>query len=133
MNYDQLTGKLSDENGLVGTGWAGQLAGKNNPAMQNVPMIGPLPVGKYIINDPRNDPKLGPLAFFLTPDPTNEMFGRSGFNIHGADIRTPSLSSEGCIIQQRTVREYIDTKIAGSPVDSPLRQLAVFNSSINVL
>ena len=132
MNYDQATGRLTDENGLVGIGWAGQLAGKNNPAMQNVPKTGPLPVGNYVINDPINDPKLGPVAFPLTPDPANEMFGRAGFFIHGADIRIPSLSSEGCIVQQRTVREYIEQKIAGSPLDSPLRQLTVFNSNLSV-
>lgn len=125
MRYEQATGKLFDENGLVGTGWAGQLLGKNNPAMQNVKMTGPLPVGKYTINDPIDHPKLGPEAFPLTPDPANEMFGRADFYIHGANRRTPSLSSEGCIIQSRVVRDYIWTKIKGTPKDAPVRELDV--------
>ena len=125
MKYEQATGKLFDESGLVGTGWAGQLAGKNNPAMQNVSKTGPLPVGNYVVNDPIDSPHLGPEAFPLTPDPANEMFGRSDFFIHGANVKTPSTSSEGCIIQSRIVRDYLWTKIKGTPKDAPERLLEV--------
>jgi hypothetical protein len=43
----------------------------------------------------------------LDPDPANEMFGRSAFRIHGAALENPELSSDGCIIQQRSVREAV--------------------------
>ena len=127
MKYEIPTGKLFDENGLIGTGWAGQLAGKNNPAMQNVSKVGPLPMGTYWVGDPITHPRLGALGFPLTPDPANEMFSRADFYIHGANRKTPSISSEGCIIQMLPTREYIQKKIAESPKESPLRQLIVYN------
>ena len=126
MRYEQATGKLLDENGLIGIGWAGQLAGKNNPAVQNVPKVGPLPVGNYIVGDViMSHPRLGEYVMPLTPDPANEMFGRADFYIHGANRTTPATSSEGCIIQSRSAREYVGQKIAGSPMDSQLRKLQV--------
>jgi hypothetical protein len=44
----------------------------------------------------------------LTPDPANEMFGRSVFRIHGGAHEHPELSSEGCIILMRPIRIRID-------------------------
>jgi hypothetical protein len=43
----------------------------------------------------------------LTPDPTNEMFGRSAFLIHGDSIKAPGTASEGCIIQSNPVRTLV--------------------------
>lgn len=127
MRYEQATGKFYDDTPtLIGTGWAGHLDGRNNPDMQDVKGIGPLPKGTYVIGDPLNDTHLGPLAFPLTPDPANTMFGRSAFFIHGASAVHPALSSDGCIIQPHDTRELISTKIGGSPMDSPLRILVVF-------
>jgi hypothetical protein len=125
MIFEQTTGKLYDDDKLIGVGWAGHLQGRNNHEMQNVKDVGPLPVGKYIINDPIDSPKLGPKAFSLTPDPSNNMFGRADFFIHGASIEHPALSSDGCVIQGPVTREYIRIKIGGSPLDSPLRLLNV--------
>lgn len=88
-------------------GWAGQGNGKNNPAMQNVAKTGPLPVGKYIIGQPHDSPRTGPYTMDLTPSPSNTMFGRSDFRIHGAAKENPELSSEGCIIMPHSVREKI--------------------------
>jgi hypothetical protein len=126
MQYQQATGKLYDDNNdLIGIGWAGHQAGRNNPQMQDIKDVGPLPVGKYVINDPINSPKLGPEAFSLMPDSSNKMFGRSAFYIHGASITNPAMSSDGCIVMPRPTRDLIGTKIAGSPLDSPLRVLTV--------
>jgi hypothetical protein len=93
--------------------------------MQNVKDVGPLPKGKYIVEDPEDGTHLGPKAFPLTPDPVNEMFGRGSFFIHGANVEHPALSSDGCIIMGPVTREYVRIKIAGSPHDSPLRELQV--------
>lgn len=125
MKYEQATGKLFDGPELIGIGWAGHLVGKNNPQMQNVKDVGPLPLGRYTIGNAVGGSHLGPLAFPLTPDPANSMLGRSGFYIHGADRRTPSMSSDGCIIQNRITREYIDKKIGSTRVDAPERELLV--------
>jgi len=125
MKYEQASGKLFDEHGLIGVGWAGHSAGRNNPAMQDVKDVGPLPIGFYTIEDPVSGTHLGPLAFPLTPDPSNQMFGRGGFYIHGAEQLHPEMSSDGCIIQGRAVREYIDKKIGATSKDDPVRKLQV--------
>ena len=101
---------------LFAFGYAGRDAGKNNPAMQDVHDIGPLPVGLYTIEPSETNPKLGPVAMRLTPDPANEMFGRAGFFIHADSVRTPGQASHGCIVPVRganmepgrDVREAID-------------------------
>ena len=106
--FKQSTGEFFRADGtLMGTGWAGQGAGENNPAAQNQEGIGPLPQGNYTIGSPYDNPHTGPFTMDLTPAPENEMFGRSLFRIHGAAKTNPELSSEGCIVQQRPVREAI--------------------------
>lgn len=125
MNYEQKTGKLWDGDTLVGIGWAGHLDGRNNPDMQDIKGVGPLPRGTYTINNPTDNTHLGPIAFSLTPHPENFMFGRDSFFIHGASSVHPALSSDGCIIQGPVTRAYVKKKIGGSPLDSPLRVLQV--------
>jgi hypothetical protein len=125
MRYEIKTGKLFTDDGLVGVGWAGHSEGKNNPDMQNVRETGPLPVGIYTVGDPINSPRLGPLAFPLTPDPSNKMYGRSGFYLHAPSISHPAMSSDGCIIMVRAVREHLEEKIKGTPQDALVRKLEV--------
>lgn len=105
--YVQGTGRFEDAAGnLVGFGEAGQGAGRNNPDMQNVHNIGPLPCGFYKILEPYHHPKLGVLTFNLEPFPENEMFGRADFRIHGYAAVEPS--SEGCICQHKDARLRIE-------------------------
>jgi hypothetical protein len=125
MKYEQITGKLFDGSKLVGVGWAGHLQGRNDPSMESIKNVGPLPRGLYTIEDPVDNTHLGPMAFPLTPDPKNEMFGRNDFYIHGASVEHPALSSDGCIIQGLVAREFVRIKIGQAPKDSPLRQLEV--------
>jgi len=106
--YEQRTGKLSHNGEVVATGYAGgnegkNPEGKNNPTMQNVPKIGPLPVGKYKFGTPVPQSHLGPFAIPLIPMGGNEMFGRSDFYLHG-DTTPSGNASEGCIIMPRSVR-----------------------------
>ena len=104
--YKQSTGELTNAAGdVVAKGYSGAPAGKNNPAMQNVPDVGPIPEGQYTIGTPFNSPDHGPFAMHLTPDPANEMFGRSAFLMHGDSLEHPGCASEGCIIMPRPVRE----------------------------
>lgn len=114
--YQQASGELTNPDGaFVAAGYAGGNCGKNpegrnNPDMQSVKDVGPLPCGKYFIGEPKDHPKLGPLAIPLTPDPSNEMFGRNAFYMHGDLIDGPAGSaSDGCIVLPRNVREYIWT------------------------
>jgi len=90
-------------------GYSGFGAGKNNPALEYEPNIGPIPRGLYQIGAPE-DPDGGPHGPFvlpLTPDPANQMFGRSGFLIHGDSVLHPGTASRGCIILDDAIREQI--------------------------
>lgn len=106
--YEIKTGRLTQYGALIGTGWSGQEAGKNNIDMVSVHGIGPLPPGIYTIGPAHTEPRLGPVVMNLEPDISNLMYGRSLFRIHGASASDPEHSSEGCIIMPRPVRELID-------------------------
>jgi len=76
--------------------------------MQDHPMIGPIPQGKYTISGPPFDTTThGPYIMRLIPDPANEMHGRSGFLLHGDSIIHPGMASLGCVIMPRTIREAV--------------------------
>lgn len=108
--YKQATGELFDPSGMIiATGYAGgncgaNPEGRNNPDMQDVKCIGPLPEGTYVFGQPVMQSHLGPFAIPLIPDPSNTMYGRGDFYMHG-DTQIAGNASEGCIIQARSVRE----------------------------
>ena len=88
------------------TGYSGLAAGKNNPAMESSPDMGPIPRGWYTVGEERNQP--APVTLVLEPDPENQMFGRNGFLIHADNIQRPGWASTGCIIiAKRSDREAI--------------------------
>ena len=74
----------------------------NNPASQCVHNNGPLPRGVYTRSLLAYQPAVHSQGCALTPDPANEMCGRSGFFLH---LRNPehlapdgtNASSDGCI------------------------------------
>lgn len=87
-------------------GYAGRELGRNNPLMQRVKGVGPLPRGNYKVAHPIRHPRLGPVAFPLEPSPDTDTFGRSGFFIHGDNAR--GNASHGCIILPRHVRDLCE-------------------------
>lgn len=106
--FSQSTGRLFQDGQLRATGYAGAGEGKNNPAMQGIENVGPLPQGVYAISDtPFDSQSHGPFCLRLTPDAANEMFGRAGFLIHGDSIAEPGTASEGCMIFSRAIRGLI--------------------------
>lgn len=114
LQYSQSLGTLTlvdgDQTIPVGKGWAGNHEGKNNPAMQEVPCVGPLPQGHYTLQPwEAYHGHLGPLVSFLKPDPANEMFGRGDFFIHGPAMSPASYGQEskGCIVMARDVRQNL--------------------------
>lgn len=108
------SGTLLNQNAIVvGHGYAGHGEGLNNPALCNVPDVGPLPCGKYKIGQPMHDDHVGVFALPLMPDPSNKMFGRSAFFIHGDNPALNHTASDGCIILSRAIRQ----DIAGSADD----------------
>lgn len=123
-NYSQTLGRLTSEDGLFQSqGYSGaKPEGYNNPEMQNVKNVGPIPQGRYswgnhfecveTLSAEQQCPdcdgigfhKHGPHVIRLIPDPGNEMFGRSGFLCHGDSTTKPGSASEGCIIQPLATR-----------------------------
>ena len=107
--YEQSTGKFYNPKGeCVSTGYAGgnegkNPEGKNNPAMDGVKQIGPLPAGKYTHGEAIDHSHLGAFAIPLIPDPLNDMKGRGDFFLHGDTVPSGN-ASEGCIIQPPQIR-----------------------------
>lgn len=94
---------------IIGKGYSGHGDGRNNPVMESVRNVGPIPQGWYHIGDPLcvspSPPgPHGPYIMQLTPEGHNAL-GRSGFLIHG-DNATHT-ASEGCIILPYPVRFHI--------------------------
>lgn len=91
----------------VAQGYSGAPEAKDDPYKTNLKDIGPCPVGLYTIGQMQETKDHGPDAMPLIADPENEMFGRSGFWMHGDSIHAPGTASEGCIIQPRFARDRV--------------------------
>jgi Tlde1 domain len=105
--YSQSSGKLKRDGNLISVGYSGFGEGKNNPSMQQVADVGPIPQGLYEISAPYDTTTHGPLVMALIPQPGTNTFGRSGFLIHGDSIEHPGQASHGCIIMNKVVRLMI--------------------------
>jgi hypothetical protein len=103
--YNQKTGEIRHNGKLAGKGYAGYGGGKNNPAMESVKNIGPVPRGKYTFTKPALHPKLGPAAMEMIPDRGNKMFGRSEFFMHSDSRSHPGEASHGCIVCDLALRQ----------------------------
>ncbi len=114
--YIQKSGELLHDGELEGIGYSGYddpvtgQEGKNNPDLQTVHEVGPIPVGRYVIGSPHDTLTHGPFVLPLTPDADNQMFDRSCFLIHGDSVVEPGTASRGCIIMSRAIR----TEVAAS-------------------
>lgn len=103
--YSQSTGELLNDGKFEGTGYSGTGDGRNNPDMQNVQNVGPIPQGGYVIGESYDDPHLGPCVMHLDAKDGTETFGRSLFRIHGDDARHDA--SHGCVILGPAIRHLI--------------------------
>ena len=95
---------------MIAIGYSGWAEGRNNPALQQVHDVGPIPRGHYTIGSPTCIDHVGPHGPFvlpLTPKDGTAMFGRAGMLIHGDSIQNPGSASHGCIILPRAIREDI--------------------------
>jgi Tlde1 domain len=106
--YAQQTGELQQDGVHVATGYSGAGDGKNNPAMESVPNVGPIPQGDWtIVGPPVNTAGHGPYVLRLEPATDTPTFGRSGFLLHGDSRESPGNASQGCVIMPRPVREQV--------------------------
>ena len=108
--YNSANGSLSKDGVLVGTGYSGHGDGINNPSLEQVHNVGPIPRGSFTISHFFNDPGgKGPVVARLTPDEGTDTFGRGGFMIHGDNSEHDGTASHGCIVLARSLREQIAT------------------------
>lgn len=87
---------------------AGRADGLNNPEMQHVRNVGPLPRGRYhmrVVEHPRFASPAIRLDWSSFQKEGMENFGRSGFFIHGGS------KSEGCILVNGCIRALVATAI----------------------
>ena len=105
--YNQSSGKLSLDGKVIGTGYSGKGLGLNNPAMQAQRLVGPLPQGTYTVGPAFKHPEKGPVVMRLRPQRGTQMFGRSGFLIHGDNKAMNHTASNGCIILGPEIRKQI--------------------------
>ena len=82
--YDQSSGELRDGTGkLVSRGYSGHGRGKNNPSLQGVKGVGPIPRGRWKMQSIYDSANVGPRAITLwslddaTIDDRHEATGRS--------------------------------------------------------
>ena len=95
--------------------YSGHAEGLNNPALENVHDIGPIPAGKWRIarwDDHHGDK--GPVVAVLEAV-GHDAYGRSGFLIHGDNSQGNFSASHGCIITglaiRTTMRDTGDTDL----------------------
>lgn len=108
--YSQSTGELKHDGVVVNRhGYSGAGSGKNNPAMQSVANVGPIPQGTYTIGAARANMSRGRWTMPLLPNSGTNTFGRTGLLIHADSIHHPGEASTGCIILPPPVRHNIAT------------------------
>lgn len=99
--FNQDNGSVVNDNPKITshfTGYAGHGEGKNNPEMQDVRDVGPIPCGMFSIMPPHDSTKTGSYSMVLVPDVDDHLFGRGDFRIHGDSLQHPGEASDGCLI-----------------------------------
>lgn len=106
--YVQKTGYLYKDTVFKGAGYSGRSTGYNNPNTESLVGIGPTPCGAWEIGPWLEEhPHLGILVAHLTPSDPSNVFGRSGFFIHGDNPLVNHTASDGCIILNHELRSLI--------------------------
>lgn len=107
IDYQSQTGEISLDGGGINTGYSGHGAGLNNPEMENVVGVGPIPRGKWhIVRWDDHHAGKGPIVAVLEPV-GHDAHGRSAFLIHGDNSAMNHTASHGCIIAARGIREAL--------------------------
>ena len=105
--YSQTSGDVEHDSVYEGRGYSGHGHGVNQPDLEDVARIGPIPRGVWAIGPAHDEPHLGPCVMALTPALGAYVFGRSGFFIHGDNSLMNDSGSEGCIVLGHSLRQAI--------------------------
>ena len=113
--WDQSAGELRRSGKLVSRGYSGKGRGRNNPSLQGVQGVGPVPRGRWKIVERYDSPNVGLYVLRIhavdaTPgDDRHDATGRGAFRIHGDSIKAPGTASQGCIVLPKAIRAAIWT------------------------
>lgn len=114
FEYNSKTGELWACNGdfcmPLASGYAGKNNGLNNPEVDHVRSLGPLPRGTYAMRVD-NHPRFAAPAIRLTQT-SGLTHDRSGFWIHGDNSAGNKTASSGCIVLNKVTRAAIASFIA---------------------
>ena len=109
--YDQRKGIIwyreGDETKRLGKGYSGHPPYVNAQEAEALKARGPIPRGRYRVVLLGDLVRFGPMVLALTPLKGTELFGRSGFLIHGDNSYGNNSASHGCIILSRGIRDGI--------------------------
>jgi hypothetical protein len=100
-------GELLHNNVMLGTGYSGHGDGLNNPEMEAIHNVGPIPAGFYKIGPFSTHERLGPMSAPLSPIEGTDTHGRDGFFIHGDNEAADFTASDGCIVLEYNLRKLI--------------------------
>lgn len=105
--YSQSSGRLWDYRGQhVASGYSGFEEGKNNPKLEALKNVGPIPRGMWVITGLYNSDSVGPFALKLEPCGHNALM-RDYFRMHGQSKSNWGRASKGCMIFPRSIRERV--------------------------
>lgn len=105
-SYSQSTGLLTGH-GRTFQCYSGHGEGLNNPAMEAVHGVGPIPRGQWKMIDHHDSQNTGPYSITLAPM-GHDAHGRSLFRLHGDNAKADHSASDGCIVRSpRADREAI--------------------------
>jgi hypothetical protein len=108
--FAQSTGRMwhvtNAGKAMLEAGYAGRGRGENNPDMQFAEDIGPLPGGRYRMQEPETWHNMS-LCFHLEPQPGTELGGRRDFLIHAGMRDGSHTASHGCIVLSFDARSKI--------------------------
>lgn len=105
--YSQRTGLLTRGSVTLHGAYSGHDVGRNNPGLQRLPSVGPIPQGTYLVGLPHHSSTVGRYAMSLTPQSGTNTFGRTALMLHGDNPAHPGESSTGCIVAPLVVRQHI--------------------------
>ena len=86
--------------------YSGHDRGLNNPGMEEIHGLGPIPRGLWTIGTFFDHPHLGPCVAHLMPV-DHDAHMRTGFFIHGDNEEMDHSASDGCIVAGPMIRQAI--------------------------
>ena len=111
VRYDQATGAIAlcdfeDGTAIIARGYSGKGRFRNEPSYEDRVAEGPIPRGLWRMDFASQHPRLGPVCIRLDPV-GHTAHGRTGFFIHGDNATRSGNASSGCIILERSAREFL--------------------------